>query len=287
MISYKELYASHSNNSQEIKDNAIAYGNSSYILIDTENPNYVNKFYIDGYKVYGEKAIQCTIYADGFKNEVAMYTYANQHNLTYVSNMISYDTSKVSIKLTYLRNYITLRKYFQLRNRLSSILPESDTGFSSRNNYDTLFKALIKLLNTMKNDNFVHNNLTLDNIMIHTDNMDLKVVNLKSSYIFNPSYHKDNAIFTFVKNDLFYTLYKINHPQEKDIFMKYFKYKLPFYYRDNTKTKVGDFYRTGLTELFNESFENAVFIEDEEIQIFVKNISFFHLYVNLLSRDVA
>ncbi len=286
MVWYNELYASRSNNSNEIKNNAIAYGNSSYILIDNENPEYVNKFYIDGYKVYGEKAIQRTEYAYGFNNEITMYKYANKHNLSYVPLMISHDIGKVSIKLTYLQDYITIRKYFELRNQLSQVLSASDDEFSSRNNYDAFFKALMKLLNSMEKDNFVHNNLTLDNIMIHPDNMDLKVVNLKDSYIFDPSFHKDHTIFNFAKNDLLYTLYKVIYPQEKDMFMKYFKYKNPNYYQDNN-TKVGNFYRIGMLQLFDEQFQNAIFIRNEEIKNFVKNIIFFHLYVNLVSKDVV
>jgi hypothetical protein len=282
MVWYNELYASHSNNSAEIKNNAIAYGNSSYILIDNENSVYVNKFYINGYKVYGEKAIQHIEYAYGFKNEIAMYKYANKHNLSYVPLMISYNDNKVSIQLTYLQDYITIRKYFELRNQLSQVLSASDDEFSSRNNYDAFFKALMKLLNSMEKDNFVHNNLTLDNIMIHPDTMDLKVVNLKDSYIFNSSYHKDHTIFNFTKNELLYTLYKVIYPQKKDMFMKYFKYRNPDYYTNNN-SKVGDFYRLGMLQLFDEPFETTVFIEDEEVKNFVKNITFFHLYVTKVS----
>lgn len=297
MIWYNELYASYSNNSEEIKNNSIAYGNSSYILIDTENSDYVNKFYIDGYKVYGEKAIQYTEYAYGFKNEIDMYLYANKHNLSYVPLMISRDLGKVSIKLTYLKDYITIRKYFELRyvhahnpclhkanscNKLSKVLSESDDEFSSRNNYDAFFKALMKLLNSMEKDNFVHNNITLDNIMIYPDTMDLKVVNLKDSYIFNPSYH---TIFNFAKNELIYSLYKVIHPQEKDMFMKYFKYRNPDYYTNNNNAKVGDFYRIGILQLFDEKFQSTIFIEDKEVQTFVKNIIFFNLYINLVSKD--
>lgn len=284
MVWYHELYYTYKNNSNEIKNNAIAYGNSSYILIDSENPEYVNKFYIDGYNVYGEKHIQRTEYAHGFKNEIAMYQYANKHNLTYVPHMISYSDGKVSIKLTYLKDYITIRKYFQLRKQLSEMLSESDDEFSSRNNYDSFFKGLMKLLNSMEKDNFVHNNLTLDNIMIHPDTMDFKVVNLKDSYIFKPNVHKDHTIFNFAKNDLLYSLYKIIHPQEKDVFMKYFKYRNPHYYSNNN-VKVGDFYRLGMLQLFDEQFQCAVFIQDEEIKNFVKNITFFNLYVNLVSKD--
>lgn len=285
MVWYNELYASHPNNSEQIKNNAIAYGNSSYILIDNENSDYVNKFYVDGYNIYGEKHIQRTEYAYGFKNEVTMYQYTNKHNLSYVPSMISYNNMKVSIKLTYLKNYITIRKYFEVRKKLSKVLSEYDDRFSSRNNYDTFFKALMKLLNTMEKDNFVHNNLTLDNIMIHPDTMDFKVVNLKDSYIFNPSYHKDHTIFNFAKNDLLYTLYKVIHSQDKDMFMKYFKYRNPDYYTNNNNAKIGGFYRLGMLQLFDEKFQSVVFIENEEVQTFVKNITFFHLYVNLVSQD--
>lgn len=284
MVSYNKLYVSYSNNSQEIKDNAIAYGNSSYIILDNKNSNYVNKFYIDGYNVYGEKAIQRIEYAYGFKNEIEMYLYTNKHNLSYIPRMISYNDSNVSIKLIYLEDYITVRKYFELCNQLSkSLLKYNDVSISI-NHYDTFFKALMKLLNVMEKDNFVHNNLTLDNIMINPDNMDLKVVNLKDSYIFNPSYHKDNSIFNFSKNDLLYSLYKVIYPYEKEMFMKYFKYRNPNYYRDNN-TKVGDFYQIGILQLFNESCETAIFIEDEEIKTFVKNITFFNLYINHISKD--
>lgn len=285
MTWYNELYYSYKNNSDEIKNNAIAYGNSSYILVDLKNSDYVNKFYINGYNIYGEKHIQRNEYAYGFKNEISMYQYMNKHNLTYISQMISYNDSKVSIKLTYLKDYITISKYIELRIKLSKVLSESDDGFSSRNNYDVFFKALMKLLNTMEKDNFVHNNLTLNNIMINPDTMDLKIVNLKDSYIFDPSFHKDHTIFNFGKNDLLYTLYKVIYPEEKDAFMKYFKYKNPYYYKDNNNAKVGNFYRLGMLQLFDEHFQCIVFIEDEEIKTFVKNITFFNLYVNLVSRD--
>lgn len=280
MTWYNTLYRTYRNNSDEIKSNAIAYGNSSYILIDTENSDHINKFYVNGCDIYGEKAIQRTEYAYGFRNEIDMYKYTNLHNLAYVPRMISYSDSKVTITIEYLKDYITIRKYFELRKKLS----ESDDGFSSRNNYDSFFKALMKLLNTMEKDNFVHNNLTLNNIMIHPDTMELKVVNLKDSYIFKPSYHKDHTIFNYSKNDLLYTLYKVIHPQEKNSFMKYFKYRNPDYYTKNSNAKVGAFYRLGMLQLFDEQFQSAVFIEDEEVKTFVKNIIFFNLYVNLASR---
>ncbi len=285
MFWYNTLYCTYRNNSDEVKNNAIAYGNSSYIRIDTENSNYVNKFYINGYDIYGEKHIQRTEYAYGFKNEVDMYKYTNIHNISYIPRMISYSDSKVTITLEYLKNYITIRKYFELRKKLSECLSTSDDGFSSRNNYDAFFKALMKLLNSMEKDKFVHNNLTLDNIMIHPENMDLKVVNLKDSYIFNPQLHKDHTIFNYAKNDLLYTIYKVIHPQEKDIFMKYFKYRNPHYYTNNN-SKVGDFYRIGILQLFDEQFEQIMLIEDDEIQIFLKNIAFYHLYVKLVSRNI-
>jgi hypothetical protein len=286
MVWYHELYASYKNNSNTIKNNAIAYGNSSYILINKDNQLYVDKYYIDGYTIYGEKHIQRTEYAYGFKNEVSMYKYANTNNLTYVPRMISYNDSKVTITLEYLKDYITIRKYFELRKKLSESLSTSDDEFSSRNNYDSIFKGLMKLLNTMEKDKFVHNNLTMDNIMINPENMDLKVVNLKNSYIFVPEYHKDHTIFNFAKNDLLYTIYKVIHPKEKELFMKYFKYRNPDYYSSNNSTKIGGFYRIGILQLFDEQFQNAVFIEDEEIQTFIKNILFFNLYINLISKNI-
>ncbi len=284
---FNEIYYERKNNNSTIKNNAIAYGNSSYILVNEENPTYVNKYYIDGYTVYGEKHIQRTEYAYGFKNEISMYKYANTHNLTYVPCMLSHDNSKVSITIEYLEDYITIRKYFELRKKLSESLSTSDDEFSSRNNYDSFFKALMKLLNTMEKDKFVHNNLNIDTIMINPENMDLKVVNLKDSYIFNPETHRDHSVFNFAKNDILYTLYKVIHPQKKDMFMKYFKYRNPYYYQDdNNNTKVGDFYRLGMLQLFDEQFEQIVLIEDDEIQIFLKNIAFYHLYVKLVSRNI-
>ncbi len=275
MYWYNELYYSYKNNSDEIKNKAIAYGNSSYILIDDENPEYVNKFYINGYDVYGEKAIQRKEYGYGFKNEISMYKYANMNNLSYVPRMISYDDSKASIKLIYLKDYITIGKYINEPNYFSKKLTESS---------DSFFKALMKLLNSMEKDNFVHNNLTLDNIMIHPNSMELKVVNLKDSYIFNPSYNKDHSIFNYTKNELLYTLYKVIYPLEKDIFMKYFKYRNPDYY-GNGNAKIGNFYRIGILQLFDEPFESIIFIRDEEIRTFVKDITFFNLYVNIISKD--
>ncbi len=109
MTWFNEIYYTHKNNSNEIKNNAIAYGNSSYILVNEENDTYVDKYYIDGYTVYGEKHIQRTEYAYGFKNEISMYKYTNKNNLTYVLRMISYSDSKVSITIEYLKDYITLR----------------------------------------------------------------------------------------------------------------------------------------------------------------------------------
>ncbi len=285
MVWYNELYTSYSNKSDDIKNNAIAYGNSSYILIDTINPLCVNKFYVDGYKVYGEKAIQRIEYAYGFKNEIDMYHYANNNNLSYVPQMISYDNLKVSIKLTYLKDYMTLRSYFKMCKENTEKLSESDYGFSSKNNYDAFFKALMKLLNTMEKDNFVHNNLTLNTIMIHPDTMELKVLNLKDSYIFVPSYHKDHSIFNFSKNDLLYTLYKVIYPKEKDMFMKYFKYRNPDYYRNTNNAKVGNFHQIGMLQLFDETFQSVAFIEDEEIKKFVKNIILFNYYVNIVSKE--
>ncbi len=286
MVWYNDIYYQHKNNSTEIKNNAIAYGNSSYIVINEKNPTYVNKYYIDGYTVYGEKHIQRTEYAYGFKNEIFMYKYANKNNLTYVPFMIGNNDSKVSITIEYLKDYITLRKYFELRKKLSECLSISDDGFSSRNNYDSFFKALMKLLNTMEKDKFVHNNLNLDTIMIDPENMDLKVVNLKDSYIFNPETHRDHSVFNFAKNDILYTLYKVIYPQEKNVFMKYFKYRNPHYYTDNNSAKIGDFYRLGMLQLFDEQFQQIVFIEDNEIQTFLKNIAFYHLYVNLVSKNI-
>jgi hypothetical protein len=284
MVWYNDIYYVHKNNSTKIKNNAIAYGNSSYILINGKKSTYVNKYYINGYTIYGEKHIQRIEYAYGFKNEVYMYKYANKNNLTYLPCMIAYDNSKVSITLEYFEDYITIRTYFELRKKLSESLSTSDDGFSSKNNYDSFFKALMKLLNTMENDKFVHNNLNIDTIMINPENMDLKVVNLKDSYIFNPEIHKDNYIFNFAKNDLLYSIYKVIHPQEKDVFMKYFKYRNPHYYTDNN-TKVGDFYRLGILQLFNTQIEEIGFIEDNEIKTFLANIIFFNLYLNSIVKD--
>ncbi len=284
MTWYNDIYYQYKNNSAEIKNNAIAYGNSSYILINEENPTHVNKYYINGYTIYGEKHIQHTIYAYGFKNEVFMYKYANKNNLTYVPFMIGNNDSKVSITLEYLKDYITIRKYFELRKKLSESLSASDDGFSSRNNYDAFFKALMKLLNTMENDKFVHNNLNLDTIMINPENNDLKVVNLKDSYIFNPEIHKNNYIFNFSKNDILYSIFKIIYNQEKDMFMKYFKYRNPDYYSNNN-TKVGDFYRHGILQLFDTQINEISIIKDDELKTFLANIIFFNLYVNSIVKD--
>ncbi len=278
---YNEIYDTHSNNNDNLKNNAIAYGNGSYILINKDNEAYVDKYYINGYTIYGEKHIQYTIYADGYKNEISMYKYANTYNLSYVPRMISYNDTKVMITMEYLKNYITIRKYFELRKKLSETINEL-------NNNDNFFKALVTFLNTMEKDNFVHNNLTLDNIMINPENMDFKVVNLKNSYIFNRKFHghlnKNNAIFEFAKNDLLFTIYKVIYPKEKNVFMNYFKYRNPYYYRDNSNTKIGDFYRIGILQLFNEQLDNTILIEDQEIQTFVKNISFFTLYIKHISQ---
>lgn len=271
MSVFNQIYASYSNKNEELKNKAIAYGNSSYILINEENPKYINKYYIDGYTIYGEKHIQHIDYAYGFKNEISMYIYSNKDNLSYVPRMLSYDNSKVFITIEYLEDYITLKDCLDM---------------CINSNYEEqklIFKSLINLLNNMKNDNFVHNNLSLNNIMINLENMDIKIIDLKSAYIFDPLIHKDHSIFVYTQNDILFQIYKYMY-NDKDLFMDYFKFKNPDYYL-NENNKVGDFYKIGLNQLFDEHINFLNKFKNNDLKNYVESIIHFNTYVYIMSME--
>ncbi len=273
MSFFNELYASYSNKNEELRNKAIAYGNSSYILINERNPEYVDKIYINGYKIYGEKAIQQMCYTYGFENEYKMYNYTNNYDFNFVVKMLNYDLNKVSITLEYLKDYVTLKSYLD------------DCIKSNYVNQKIIFQTLMNLLKNMENVNFVHNNLSLTNIMINPDNMDIKVIDLKEAYIFNNKIHKNVSIFNFTKNDLLFQIYKYLYT-DIDLFYTYFKFRNPDYYlKDNNK--VGDFYYIGLSQLFDEHIDFLdKFNVNPDLRNYVESVIYFNNYVHMVSNEL-
>ncbi len=242
--------------SDDLKYRAIANGNSAMIIPVENNPDqYVDKIYTNPIIIYGEKALQYYRFPDGFQNECSMSDYAKTHHYTFTPHMEYCDAMQLRIRMEYLRDYITLDEYI--------------TRHNDNNNVMTLIPRIFKLLDMMKEAHFVHGNLELNKIMIHPNTLDMRVIDLKYSYLVECDYDQDNSIFTYERNHLFYEIFCKLHPEYSSLLMKYFKIRNPDYYT-GVYRKIGGFYAIAISNLYDETIESANSIENVHIVQFLR-----------------
>jgi hypothetical protein len=251
MILFAEEYKRISAISKDMKDRAIASGNSALIIPVKEDSNqFVDKIYSNPIIIYGEKAVQYSRYPDGIYNECVMSRYVKTHNYRFTPSFEDFNTSQLRIRMEYLYDYITLNEYMTREG----------------NDIIIIFPRIFKLLSMMKEENFVHGNLELHKIMIHPNTLDMRVIDLKYSYL--RSHDRDISIFHYERNHLFYEIFRKLHPEYSSLLMKYFKIRNPDYYTKEGR-KIGEFYSIAISNLYDESIESTNNIEDVYIAEFL------------------
>lgn len=265
-MSQHNLYSQLTILTDNMKKNAISYGNCAYILLNEENVNYVNKIYDGSIRNYGERVCYTTEYPEGFLEEMRMYRVTKNRRCTFVPELLSHDKYKLTITIQYLRDYISLSDYI--------------TQYYENCNQMVFFHSLFKLLDSMKEKSFVHGNINISKIMIHPTTMDMKLIDLKHSFIACDS--KKPHIFTYERNHILYDIFQKIHPEFSSLFHGYFKYRNPDYYTSDRILHVGEFYDIAVSNLFQE-FDDPSTMLDNQFVDFIR--SFIHFRDNVLNMN--
>jgi hypothetical protein len=246
----------------DMKKNAISYGDSSYILQNTSNINNIDKVYSGTIDIYGDRKIQSRQYPIGFLNEVKMYKVAKADNYPFVPQYVTSNEFQLTITIQHLYDYISLNDYI--------------SRYYENCNITIFYHSLFKLLDMMKEKSFVHGNISIQKIMICPKTMDMKVIDLKHSFISSES--QKPHIFTHERNHILYDIFRKLHPQFSSLVFDYFKYRNPTYYTSNRPSYIGKFFDITVSNLFDEK-------DDETNVMDNRFVDFIHTFIHF--RDNA
>ncbi len=265
-MSFFQLYQQITVITDDMKKNALSYGDSAYIFQNESNMNYVNKVYSGSIDIYGDHHLQRREYPIGFQNEVKMYKIAKAYNYRFVPEYMSSNEFQLTITIQHLYDYISLNDYI--------------SRYYENCNITIFYHSLFKLLDMMKEKSFVHGNIGIHKIMIHPETMDMKVIDLKNSFIAPDS--KKPYIFTYERNHILYDIFRKLYPQFSSLVHDYFKYRNPTYYTSDRPSYIGQFFDIAVSNLFDEK-EDETNVMDNRFIDFIR--TFIHFRDNALNRS--